>query len=135
MRGFALPVVLFSISIGAALAVGGAYVTRQLAATATTVTRSADLQALVEELAARHSALDSASRALGVGNTSAGGPVSRNGFTGRWWITRLDSTTWWVVAEGYEGVKPLHYNRLGQIVVDSAGSALPVRSRGRAELP
>jgi len=136
-RGAALPMVLFSIAIGSAMVVGGAYVTRQLAAGSMTAQRGALLDPLAEgALVGALAAWDSTERAsqpLGV--TVRLPSVSVPGAFASAWITRLTDQTWWLVGEATVLHKPLMRRRLGLLVLVAEGAPAAVQSRAWAELP
>ena len=136
-HGAALPMVLFSIAIGSAMVVGGAYVTRQLAAGSITARRGALLDPLAEgALVGALAAWDSTERASQpIGATARLPSVSTPGVSASTWITRLTDQTWWLVGEATVVHKPLMHRRLGLLVLVVDGVPAAVHSRAWAELP
>ena len=136
-RGAALPMVLFSIAIGSAMVVGGAYVTRQLAAGSITAQRGALLDPLAEGALvgalAEWDSTERASQPLGV--TALLSSVSVPGASASTWITRLTDQTWWLVSEATVSHKPLMRRRLGLLVLVLDGVPAAAHSRAWAELP
>lgn len=136
-RGAALPAVLFTVAIGSALVVGGAYLTRQLAATAATAHRGAGIEPAAElAIVAELAGWDSAGRSdQVVGATTASPPQVLEGASVRLWVTRLSARTYWIVAEARGRGKPLLQRRLGALVDWEPGALPLVPIRGWAELP
>ena len=135
--GAALPAVLLAITMASALAVGGAFVSRQYAAAARLSQHGSDLlpaadAALVEVIAAWDSA---ARRSQPVGTVMAfpaGHPSSTRLAV---WITRASPQLYWLVAEVSSDSRPVLRRRIGVLVRDSAGIAKTIAWRGWAELP
>lgn len=136
-RGAALPMVLFSIAIGSAMVVGGAYVTRQMATGSTTAQKGALLDPLAEgALVGALAAWDSTKRASQpLGATEQLSSVSLPGASTSTWITRLTDQTWWLVSEATVLHKPLMRRRLGLLVLVVDGAPYAVPTRAWAELP
>lgn len=136
-RGAALPMMVFVLAMTSALAVSGAFVARQMAATAADAARGALLEP--EADAAISDALvswDSLARAdQGVGSSvlvaTRAGPILRSDV----WVTRLGPTTFWFVAEARALTRPRLTRRLGLVVhLTNAAPAL-VSERAWSELP
>lgn len=135
--GAALPVVLFALTATSALAVGGTFVTRQLAASARAAQRHGELEpaaerALVEAIAswdslARSEQLVGTAVALTIGSTS-GAPADI-------WVTRVTDWTYWLVAEANGEVRPALRRRIGVLVRVSGGAPALVAERAWSELP
>ena len=136
-RGAALPMVLLSIGLVAALTVGGAFVTRRYATDGKLLQQSTYLEpALEEALVVAAAAADTArlfamplgsSQALG-GNQSTG-PA---GLVTQVWVNRLTGKTFLFVSEGQATHKPLWHKRLSvAMTMDSTGlHALATRPWG-----
>lgn len=133
---FSLPVVLFTVSLGGALAVGGAFVSRQLATSAKTLTRAEPLGAAAQEWAI-HTLLawDSAAAGIPLGGTVHRLSTELDAARINVWSTRVDSSVYWIVVEATGKVKPLMRQRLGFIGLDSAGHLALVPTRAWSELP
>jgi len=123
--------------MSSALAVGGAFVSRQYAAAARLAHHGIDLlpsadAALVEAIAAWDSV---ARRTQTVGSVMAL-PVGPQ-FSQRLsvWITRASPQLYWLVAEASSESRPVLRRRIGVLVRDSAGIAKTVARRGWADLP
>jgi hypothetical protein len=136
-RGAALPVVLLAITMASALAVGGAFVSRQYAGAARLSHHGSDLlpaadAAVVEAIAAWDSA---ARKTQPVGTVVAfpAGPSSSP--RPAVWITRTSPQLYWLVAEASSDSRPVLRRRIGVLVRDSAGIAKTVAWRGWADLP
>lgn len=129
-RGAALPMVLLSLGLVAALSIGGSFVTRRFAADAALGQQSADIEPVIEQVLVSSAArLDTAFLAgLPIGGSSSLAPpveAVRSGMVARAWITRLSATTYVLVCEAESVPKPLFYKRLGVYVrVDSTGVRL-----------
>lgn len=136
-RGLALPVVLFSIALGSALAVGGAYVTRQLASTASTANRALRVEALAERMLVEVVwGWDSAAHAgQPVGGVWSVQPISNEAADGAAWITRVGATQYWLVSEASSRSKPLLRRRLGILVRLHGGAPKLISARGWTDLP
>lgn len=136
-RGAALPAVLLAMTMASALAVGGAYLSRQHAAAARLANRSGMLQpsaetALIDALAS----WDSAARAdQPVGSVRALSIVSGTTFPTEVWITRASQRLYWLVAEAVSASRPTLRRRLGVLVTDSSGVVRLVPRPAWAELP
>lgn len=116
-RAAALPMVLMSLGLIGALAVGGAFVARRFVADARNDNRALDLRPAAEQaIVAALAGLDSAALASHApGSTFAsGGQVTPKSVTSAW-ITVLGPTSAWIVAEAKTSTKPLLRRRLGVI--------------------
>lgn len=135
--GFALPLVLFAISISSALAVGGAYVTRQFAGSARAGNRALELEgaaerALVQAVASwDSSARESQPIGSVVSLPADGGGVVEIGL----WVTRTTTHDFWLVGESSGGTKPLLRRRLGVLIRLDSGRPLVVSRRAWSDLP
>ncbi len=129
--GAALLAVLLALALTAALVVGGAYVTRQLAAASAIGQRGAELEPRAEEAVARAVvAWDSVARQGQPPGTTVVVDVSMEGrvqVTVR--ITRASARSFWVVADAVESAKPLLRRRLGLLVLAGPGGPAPVTGR------
>ena len=131
MRGFSLPVVLFVVSLGGALAAGGAFVTRQLAASSRATSTAAGLDGTAEHWLVRSvTAVEPSSLAIPVGATvEIGAEAAGDIVVGRW-MTRTDTSVYWLVVEARTASKPLLWRRLGAVaqVRDSMFALVPGRA-------
>ena len=132
-RGFALPVVLFAISLGGALAVGATFVTRQLAAGSRASNRALELEARASEALVTAVATwnSEARQNQPIGTVEAvpgAGPVNA-------WITRTSGRHYWIVAEANTGSKPLLSRSLGVLIRVDSGKAQLVSKRAWSDLP
>ena len=136
-RGAALPMMLLVIAMTSALAVGGAFVARQMAANGRAFERGAGLEPLAEAaLVGAVVQWDSLARAdQAIGGTvvlpSSVDELARADV----WITRLTPVVYWVVAEARGISRPRLTRRLGVVVRVVAGSPGVVPERGWSELP
>ncbi|HET9454055.1 MAG TPA: hypothetical protein VFO66_07220 [Gemmatimonadaceae bacterium] len=133
MKGFSLPVVLFVVSLGGALAAGSAFVTRQHAIGSRTTSAAAAVEGAAEDwLAGSVTAADQASLAIPVGSTVEMGTGSTGGIRASRWMTRVDTSVYWFVVEARTTAKPLLWRRLGVIthVRDSVLGLVPGRAFG-----
>jgi hypothetical protein len=135
--GFSLPVVLFAISLGGALAIGGAYVTRQMASSARTLGRSSELDALAQRGAVEAIAgLDSAAvAALTVGMPQTVGAWQSPRARADGWITQVSPGVVWLVVEATSSGKPLLRRRLGAVLTSRDGQVKLVSARAWSDLP
>ena len=117
MNGFSLPVVMFALSLGSALAVGGAFVTRQMAAGAKILSRSAGVDAAAAEWAARTATGDSHPGERSIGAPAQLATIDLPDATVNRWVVRIDSAAAWVVAEATTKRKPLQRRRLGVLLI------------------
>lgn len=131
MKGFSLPVVLFVVSLGGALAAGGAFVTRQHAASSRATSAAAAVEGAAEgSLVWAVTAVDPSRLAIPVGATvDIGAEAAGTVLVGRW-ITRTDTSVYWFVVEARTTSKPLLWRRLGAVaqVRDSMFALVPVRA-------
>lgn len=134
MKGFALPVVLFLLGIGGALSAGGSFVARQQANGHRAIARSAAVDGLAEEWAARTIAEwdSTVAGTVGVVQSLAGVRTEVGGV--QRWTGRTDSSVYWIVVEVVSTTKPLLRRRLGAIVIRSGNGLLPVPGWGWVEL-
>jgi hypothetical protein len=134
--GAALPAVLFAVAMTSALAVGGAYVARQLAASARFGQRGAELQtnaeaSLVNTIATWDSARAGQQVGIEVPVTVQQAAAIRTDL----WITRTGPTLYWLVAEASSGVKPVLRRRIGVLVSVANGTPRLVSDRAWSDLP
>lgn len=131
MRGFSLPVVLFVVSLGGALAAGGAFVTRQHAASSRATSAAAALEGAAEDWLVRSvTAVEPSSLAIPVGATVEIGAEAAGGIVVGRWMTRTDTSVYWLVVEARTTSKPLLWRRLGAVaqVRDSIFTLVPGRA-------
>ena len=135
--GVALPAMLFAMTMASALAVGGAFVTRELAASARSALRGTDLEPAAERvLVDAIVAWDSATRAdQAIGVVSALPPSLSAGVRTEGWITRLSARTYWLVAQSEAGTRPSLRRRIGVVIQVSEGAPKPLPLRAWSELP
>lgn len=126
MKGFSLPVVLFTVSLGGALVVGGAFVTRQLAAGSRLVSRSAALDGAAEEgVVGALRELEGGLPDIPEGATLALAAATAGDARIERWVTRTDTSVYWLVVEATLPDKPLLRRRLGAVfVATESGLAL-----------
>src|SRR5687767_10468114 len=106
-RGAALPGVLFALVMTSALTVGGAYVARQLAASARFGLRGAELQSNAEaSLVSAIVAWDSTRATQPVGSVAAVTLERTVPIRTEVWITRASPTLYWLVSEASSDAKP-----------------------------
>lgn len=136
-RGAALPMVLLSLGIVGALAVGGAYVTRQFAGDSRIAQRAVELEPHAERvLVDAVASWDTTARGYHATGVTVEVPQpDLPGVSTRLWITRASSTVYWLVAEATGLGKPLLRRRLGMIVALRGGVVAPVATRAWSELP
>ncbi len=132
-RASALPTVLITLGLVAALAVGGASVLRRFASDARRVTAAladeAEPEALLVGAIAGWDTAGRSDPAVGVTVLAAQDGAARV------WITRLDSSTYWLVGERWPPSNTLSNNRLSlSVLVDSAG-VRPMPGRAWSLLP
>lgn len=135
MKGFALPVVLFLIGLGGALGAGGAFIARQQASGQRAVARSARVDGVAEEWAARTIASWDSTKAGIVGMSETLEPLQSPGIVAERWITRTDTSVYWVVVEVLIADKPLQRRRLGASLVRSGNVLLFPPGWGWIDLP
>ena len=140
MRGAALPMVLLSLGLVAALSVGGAFVARRYAADGRLQIASSAVEPAVEQaLVMTASQADTAVlRGLPPGTSKVlampGAPISA-GLITRVWVTRLASTTYIFVGEVETTSNPMWRKRLGLLArLDSMGLR-PLQGRPWSQLP
>ena len=137
-RGAALPVVLFALAVSTGLAVGGLYVTRQLARSVSVSDRGRRLDLLAEgALAVAVAEWDSMARTGQPVGVTVERPSTLSGPEARAtvWTTRLSERDFWLVAEVATTDKPLIYRRLGIAVSMAGGRVSPIPARALSELP
>lgn len=128
---------MFVMAMTSALAVGGAFVARQMAAMVRLAEGGAELEPLAETaIVDAISAWDSAGRSLQpVGATAVLAthvlPAARSDV----WATRLTETTYWLVSEAYGTARPRLSRRLGAVVRLTNGAPRLVSERAWSELP
>ena len=133
----ALLVVIVAIALLSALAVGGTFVTRQLASSVRTAQRAEELEPVAEgALVQAIIAWDSASRAeqpIGMSSIVAVSPSPRASVDV--WVTRLSESTYWFVAQAAVDVRPPLRRRIGVLVRVSGGAPALVPQRAWSDLP
>jgi hypothetical protein len=136
-RGIALPVVLFALALSSALAVGGVYVTRQVAASARAAQRGAALETMSEgALVDAVSSWDSLARAQqAVGAVAALPTSSVDGVESGAWVTRIGASAYWLVAQSTSSSRPVLRRRIGLLIWITNGVPKPVPQRAWGELP
>jgi hypothetical protein len=136
-RGTAIPIVLFALAMASALAVGGAYVTRQLAAAARASQRGAGSEPMSERaLVEAAVSWDSVTRANQAVGTVASLPTSStDGVRTNAWITRISQSAYWLVAESAADTRPVLRRRIGLLIRVSNGVPALVPERAWSELP
>ena len=129
--------VLFALAMASALAVGGGYVTRQLAASARAMQRGAESEPMSERaLVEAAASWDSAARANQPVGTAASFPAtSTDGVRTNAWITRISPSAYWLVAESTADIRPVLRRRIGLLIRVSHGVPAPVPERAWSELP
>lgn len=136
-RGAALPVVLLALTMTSALAVGGAFISRQSVASARLASRGAGLQpaaerALVDAIAA----WDSVGRRMqAIGTTEELPQTTSGGVITSAWTTRTSETLYWIVAESRSESRPALHRRMGVVVWFAGGAPAIAFPRGWGELP
>jgi len=124
-RGAALPMVLMSLGLVAALVVGGAFSARQFAKDARIAQQALELEPAAERAVVGALAeLDSVSLAgMPVGEALAGDSIAVSGVSTRVWTTKLSASTVWITATASTGLKPLLRKRIAVIAMLSTGGA------------
>jgi hypothetical protein len=125
------------LAMTSALAVGGAFVARQVAANARVLERGATLEPLAESaLVAAVAAWDSVARDEQViGSSVSGTTTNAESADCQLAITRLTASLYWLVAEAQTTSRPRLRRRLGLLVRVTAGVPQAVPQRAWAELP
>lgn len=136
-RGAALPSVLLALTLTSALAVGGAYVARQHAASARMSQIGIELlpaaeEALVDAMV-RWDTLTMHAQSMGAGVALRS--AEYEGKRTEVWSTRTGPAQFWLVAQVTTGVRPALRRRIGVFVTTSSGVPKVVSSRGWVELP
>lgn len=136
-RGAALPIVLFAMTIASALAVGGSFVARQLAASARFAQRGSTLQPAAERALVELIAMwDSSARSdQPVGTVATLSSSTISGLSVASWVTRTNERTFWLVAEAASVEKPAIRRRIGALVRVSGGLPALVPLRAWSDLP
>jgi hypothetical protein len=133
----ALPIVLLAITLVSALAVGGVFLTRQLASSVRVSQRAEELEpeterALVQAIVA----WDSVARAqqpIGTSVPIAVAPSTSTRVDA--WVTRLSDKTYWLVARAVADVRPVLRRRIGVLVRVSGDAPALVPERAWGDLP
>ena len=135
MKGFALPVALFMVALGGALAVSGAFVSRRQLADRRAAAGAGTLDGLAEEWAAGTLADWDSTVSPTTGQwTPLSGAHTEAGRIERW-IVRTNSSVYWVVVEVTRPYKPLLRRRLGAAAVVQENRLLLAPGWGWSELP
>lgn len=136
-HGVALPVVLFAIAATSALAVGGTYLTRQYAASVRAARRQGELEPMAERaLVEAIASWDSVARSQQLVGTAVALPTSSTDGAGvSIWVTRATQSTYWLVAEASNHVRPPLRRRIGLLVLVSKGDPALVSERAWSEVP
>ncbi|HJQ19805.1 MAG TPA: hypothetical protein VJ867_05600 [Gemmatimonadaceae bacterium] len=135
--GAALPMMLFVLAMTSALAVSGAFVARQMAATARVVETGATLETPADDaITSAIAAWDSVGRTdQAVGETVLLASEHRGDIELDTWATRLAPLTYWLVAEARRSVRPRLSRRVHLLVAITNGALSPVSERSWSELP
>lgn len=135
MRGYSLPVVLFVISLGGAMAAGGAFVARQQAVNQRAATRSAGLEGMAQEWLGRTLASWDTTGLTPIGTATALPSFELGGTRVNRWVTRTDTSVYWIVVEVSRWSKPLMRRRLGAPAIAVGNRLLLVSGWSFSELP
>jgi hypothetical protein len=136
-NGAALPAVLLAITMTSALAVGGAFVSRQQAAAARFAGRGEALLPAAE-LALIHTvgSWDLAARdSQPVGTSASLATPSRPGPVTEIWVTRASLALYWVVVDARTTVQPVFRRRIGVLVEVFSDGPRVIPLRGWSDLP
>jgi monoamine oxidase len=135
--GTALPAVLLALAFSSALAVSGAYVTRQLSTTGRAALRGAELQSIVDAAIVENIAgWDSVAwTSQPIGTSTLTQSITSPGVRTQVWRTRPQQSLFWVVAESESALPPRLRRRVGVLVHVWSGAPVRVSSRAWAELP
>jgi hypothetical protein len=135
--GTALPAVLLALALSSALAVSGAYVTRQLSTTGRAAIRGAELQSSVEAALAENIAgWDSVVwTSQPIGTSTFTHTITIAGVRTQVWRTRTQHSLFWVVGESENDLPPRLRRRVGVLVQVWSGAPIRVSSRAWTELP
>jgi hypothetical protein len=136
-RAAALPTVLFVLALTAALAAGGAYVSRGSATGARSLQRGAESgypaeRALVDMMASWDS---SAMAGLVIGSTAPAAAIVDGSVRVECWITRLTASSYWLVAEASNPGRPSLRRRTGLLVTIRTGQPHAAPERAWSQLP
>ena len=135
MKGYALPVVLFMIGLGGALAAGGAFVARRQVIDQRTMSGAGSVDGLAEEWAARTIAeWDTSSNVPVGGSVNLSDVVTSAGTVSRW-VTRTNSSVYWIVVEVTRASKPFLRRRLGAVTVAGKNGLLLAPGWAWSDLP
>ena len=136
-RAAALPMMIFVLAMTSALAVSGAFLTRQMSATARNREKAAVLEPDAEEaLTGAVATWDSSARiSQPVGATMVLSSEVRGGTRVDVWITRLTPVTYWLVAQASASNRPRLARRIGVVVRLTNGAPTLVPERAWSELP
>lgn len=134
MKGFSLPIVLYLLGLGGALAVSGAFVARQEAAGQRAGARGAALDGVAEEALGRAMVEWDSTQSVAIGSVGALGPLVLPNASIERWITRTDSCVYWITVDVVSTFKPLLRRRLGAPVMRGENRLLPLSGWGWVEL-
>ena len=136
-RGAALPMMIFVLAMTGALAVSGAFVSRQLAGNVRAMERGAALEPLAEAaLVTAVSAWDSVSRGVQpIGESQLLSATAAGDMRVDLWVTRLSARTFWLVANTRSLTRPPFARRLGVVVEVTNATPTLVSERAWGELP
>ena len=126
-RAAALPTVLFALCLIGALTVGGAHVSRRVAADARVDRQASELGPMAEEALAEvvGAWVTDTSGAILPGSVWQARDLVRPGSRVRVWVSRLTLRDYWLVAEAETARKPLLQKRLAILLqADSTGVQL-----------
>jgi len=128
---------IFVLALTSALAVSGAFVSRQVAANSRGAERGAALEPLAEaSLVMAVSAWDSLARgSQPIGSTELITDSTATDVRVQLWITRLSAREYWLTAEARTATRPRIGRRLALVVDLTNGVATPISGRAWAELP
>jgi hypothetical protein len=134
--GAALPAVLLALTLTSALAVGGAFVSRQQAAAARFAGRGEPLLPAAETALIRAiGSWDRAARDSQPIGTSAPLPDASRVPVIAVWVTRASPTLFWLVAEARTTVEPVFRRRIGVFVGMAGDTPRIIPLRGWVDLP
>jgi hypothetical protein len=136
-RGAALPIALLAITLASALAVGGIFVTRQLASSVSASRRADEVEPAAERALVRAIvAWDSVARAeQPIGTTATVIVDTSTAAHVDAWVTRLSERTYWLVARAVADVRPALRRRIGVLVRVTGGVPALVPKRAWGDLP
>ena len=139
-RGAALPMVLLSLGLVAALTVGGSFATRRYHADGRRVESAQAIEpALESALVLALSAMDSTMLdSIEIGETVASRPSVgglRSQVVTATWVTRIGPGEFALVGEASDGRKPLQIQRLMLVAVRDSAGLRPIPMRPWTRLP